>query len=490
MRTLCVYDNHIKPNVFIKNIIGEKTFGEVILKRKNMKTNFLDFINKENTVDEVLILDYDWQLTGILEKIRTCGKDTRIIHFFSQFVVQDEEAGRVLFQKVPYIIGNYLCLTDQSVPVAFMMDNMNDYCDFMKYASSSLDDVQVYSKYNYVFEHILTGAFYNVGDHGNFLQYISGGFDTRFFNSVKGDDYVVTKSSGDKRKISAEYHFYHLLPDYMKMWFVMPYNYRETDCFASYDMERYHMTDLAIRWVHGAINLEEMDKLLAKAFRFINTREKREISEQEYNRAENEIYIQKLDERLEKLKGHEAYHLFHSYVSAGTAYADIDGIVSKYKVLYREITGRMNKQYFSVIGHGDLCFSNMLFNKDTDLLKLIDPKGAVDEPGLWTNPYYDIAKLSHSICGKYDFFNNGLYHISLDSDLEFKLFIDFDNTEYKKIFRRYVEESGYSYEAVRIYEVSLFLSMLPLHMDNPQKVFGFILNALEIMEEIEVCLKK
>ena len=72
----------------------------------------------------------------------------------------------------------------------------------------------------------------------------------------------------------------------------------------------------------------------------------------------------------------------------------------------------------------------------------------------------------------------------------FELDIDFDNTEYKKIFRNYVENSGFSYMAVRIYEVSLFLSMLPLHMDNPQKVFGFILNAIDILGEIEECLKK
>ena len=39
--------------------------------------------------------------------------------------------------------------------------------------------------------------------------------------------------------------------------------------------------------------------------------------------------------------------------------------------------------------------------------------------------------------------------------------------------------------SVRIYEASLFLSMLPLHMDNPHKVFAFILNAKNILEEIE-----
>ena len=38
---------------------------------------------------------------------------------------------------------------------------------------------------------------------------------------------------------------------------------------------------------------------------------------------------------------------------------------------------------------------------------------------------------------------------------------------------------------VRIYEASLFISMLPLHIDNPYKVYGFILNAIRILQEVE-----
>ena len=45
MKTICVYDNHVEPNVFIKNIIGQKTFGEVILKRKSIKDKFLMNVN-------------------------------------------------------------------------------------------------------------------------------------------------------------------------------------------------------------------------------------------------------------------------------------------------------------------------------------------------------------------------------------------------------------------------------------------------------------
>lgn len=249
------------------------------------------------------------------------------------------------------------------------------------------------------------------------------------------------------------------------------------------------MTDVAIRWVHGAIGIEEMDRLLKKVFHFINLRQKKEVTEEQYRCIEQKLYFNKVQERIDSLKLHTEYPVIDNYISSGTAYKELDEIVIKYKQLYCKVIDSIDVQYVSVIGHGDLCFSNMLFNNEADLLKLIDPKGATEEWQLWTNPYYDIAKLSHSICGKYDFFNNGLHHISLDSHLKFKLDIDFDNTLYKELFKTYVEKSGFSYIAVRVYEVSLFLSMLPLHMDNPQKVFGFILNAINILEEIEECLK-
>ena len=80
----------------------------------------------------------------------------------------------------------------------------------------------------------------------NFLTFITGGFDARFFNALAGDEYTVTKRSAKKEKIKAEYQFYYLLPETMKMWFVMPYDYKEDADGASYTMERFHMTDIAI----------------------------------------------------------------------------------------------------------------------------------------------------------------------------------------------------------------------------------------------------
>ena len=47
------------------------------------------------------------------------------------------------------------------------------------------------------------------------------------------------------------------------------------------------------------------------------------------------------------------------------------------------------------------------------LLKLIDSKGGTEREQLWMDPYYDLAKLSHSICGGYDFLNSGLFDIKI-----------------------------------------------------------------------------
>ena len=82
MKTICVYDNHVEPNVFIKNIIGQKTFGEVILKRKSIKDKFLSFIKKQSVIDEILELDHSWQVDALIARIRHEGDDTHIVHIF------------------------------------------------------------------------------------------------------------------------------------------------------------------------------------------------------------------------------------------------------------------------------------------------------------------------------------------------------------------------------------------------------------------------
>ncbi len=486
MAVICVYDNHIYPDVFIRNMVGEKTFGEIILKRVSVKERFMRFYETLPEREELFEFDHDWEYENLKREIRSLSKDSRIIHIFSSQIVRDDgrDDVRILFEKAGLSDGNYVIKNEEKNTAGFIMRKTSDYLEFLELAKDRLTDEDVYQRYRFEFFEMTAGGFFDISVYSNFRNYITGGFDARFFNSFAGDEYVVKKISDKKEKIKAEYTFYGLLPDDMKHWFVMPYDYGEDENTAFYSMKRYHMTDLAVRFVHGAIDLKEFEKLMQMVFYFLDSRAAKDISDKEYKTTADTLYVKKVKSRIEALKKHPGYEKIRQ-LSSNREGELIDGLLKRYLDLYEKLTAEEKLKSISVIGHGDLCFSNMLFDKNTELLMLIDPKGALKEEDLWTDPYYDAAKLSHSVCGRYDLFNNGLYRFDLDDDLRPVLEIEFDNSEYVRVFREYLERSGFSCRLVRLYEASLFLSMLPLHMDYPKKVFGFMKNAEMILEELE-----
>jgi thiamine kinase-like enzyme len=251
-------------------------------------------------------------------------------------------------------------------------------------------------------------------------------------------------------------------------------------------MERYNFTDVAIRWTHQAITIKDFDSMLDKLFYFINKRAVKSVDPSTYNEVKTELYLNKVITRVNQLKNAANYDLIANYIASGTKFSDIDGIVEFYRLNYEKIAKTVSLSPQLVVGHGDLCFSNILYDKDTTTLKLIDPKGALVEDELWTDPYYDVAKLSHSVCGYYDYINSGMVDIGVSESLELELIFDVKVDLYQERFKEYLKENGFDYKLVRLLEASLFLSMLPLHMDHPQKVLAQILNAVRILKEINI----
>lgn len=473
-----IYDDSKMPGKEIKTITGAKSYGETIFKRVTLKDRMEAEIVKEKQV--LTVFNYKGEKdNAALFAALPLDNNTTIVHLYSNFGLKDTKAFSVLLKKAEFMNESYTAFCDNKPAMSFLAG-----ADSYKKAFDALIAGE------YEAERIENDAFMDLSVRANFLTFITGGFDARFFNALAGDEYTVTKRSTKKEKIKAEYQFYYLLPETMKMWFVMPYDYKEDADGASYTMERFHMTDIAIRFVHGAVDEDELKDILDKLFYFINLRATKEVSSDVGKAVAKELYIDKLAARMEELKKYKEYEQFDSMIKMGTSYDGIADVVSKYEKLYEKLAMANNRNYGKLaVGHGDLCFSNILYSKEAEILKLIDPKGALQEEELYTDPYYDLAKLSHSICGCYDFFNSGLYEISIKRDLKLDLTIDTDNTSYKEIFKSYLQVNGYNYALVRLYEASLFLSMLPYHMDQPGKVFGFLLNAIKILDEVETCTK-
>lgn len=481
MRVLVVYDDTGKKSEVIEDIIGEKGFSDVVVKKRKLENYFQDEIRK-------IFPDLVWkkihstfEYADLLKEMELyVGGDLKIMHCFSNYLISDVEQAELSLKKLQFVDEPYGVLDGRKAVMA-MFPDVNSYTSFCKNILSGSKAWDVVRTIPDSFE---IEGLVDISVIENFIQCITGNFDSRYFNSLKGNEYTVVKSSGNKKKIKAEYCFYHLLPEDMKYWFVMPFNYREEENQASYTMERLHMTDLAIKWVHGSMDEAEFENLMDKYFFFIRSRHIRECSEEEYQKIAKVLYIDKVNDRIAELKAITEFKKIKALLDASEE-TNIDVLVDKYFELKNKIESRVTYPKQLVIGHGDLCFANALYNKSTNTLKFIDPKGAIVEDELWTNAYYDVAKLSHSVCGRYDFFNNALFDIKIGQTFSYNLEIAFDNTKYVEIFRRKVEENGFDYLTVRIYEASLFLSMLPLHMDNPHKVFGFILNVKNILKEIE-----
>jgi hypothetical protein len=139
--------------------------------------------------------------------------------------------------------------------------------------------------------------------------------------------------------------------------------------------------------------------------------------------------------------------------------------------------------------HGDFCLSNILFDSRIDRIKVIDPRGlnAFGEYSSFGDLAYDLAKLTHSILGLYDFIIAGAFDLNFNLDSEkaqFNILI-FCDDRIKSIQKRF--KDSVLVDKLRPLDVMpltilLFLSMLPLHADNPKRQLAFLANALYLYE--------
>lgn len=322
----------------------------------------------------------------------------------------------------------------------------------------------------------------DISDERALLDFLSGQLDARYFNALERDDYIVTKRSADRAKLKREFDFYHLSPPEMQMFLVQPFDFKDNGDTASYRMERLSVPDMSLQWVHGAFQEAEYQRFLDHVFFFITSRPERLTPAADVRRVQDELYITKVEQRLGALKRAPEYVKLAPLLER--VCGGVDALQSRYLAIYQKMRRRLPDHRLS-FGHGDPCFSNILYSKTNQYLKLIDPRGATTTDDLYTDPYYDIAKLSHSALGGYDFINQGKFDIHIDDGLRPTLALENPPAEWAAaLFLKKLDAAGFDAQMVRLCEASLFISMLPLHMDRPRKVLAFAIRGASILDEL------
>lgn len=305
-------------------------------------------------------------------------------------------------------------------------------------------------------------------------------FRTRFFNSIEYDPkfQILTKKSRNEDKIIKEINWYLNIPATIKNFVprLVDYSYSP----AQYKLEYYGYNTLMELHISNSLQMPIWEKIVNKLLDIHQIF--KEFKSERKNQALIDMYINKTEQRIQEIKN-----------------PVIKGIIQKSTVTingtdyngFFEIRNRINRiilnyisgvEYFSVI-HGDLCFANILFDLNSQIFKLIDPRGDFGGIGIFGDPLYDIAKLRHSIHGHYDYIVSDLFRLETIGDSNFEFHVNSSNEELENYFDSLLSKK-YNLEDIKLLEGLLFISMIPLHNDSEQRQLAMYLTGIRLLNEV------
>lgn len=264
----------------------------------------------------------------------------------------------------------------------------------------------------------------------------------RFYNKIEMTSRGIRKTCNNSKKGEAEVFFYENVPDVLKSYFPQIMNHGSSADGYFYEIEKIQLFDMSRFLIHQSMSSSDWKTFFSEIKKYLSLSPFKKVGKEKVQASLHELLVKKLEQRLEEFIFHNP-HQKKSIQWSSHLVAALEKNIS-------QITAE--NLYFS---HGDLCFSNILYNKQTQELKLIDPRGSLDISGLYLPLFYDIAKLSHSVYGGYD-----RIMAQLEKPQEPPLSLE-------KEFALFVEHLKMDMSFIRLIEASLFLSMLPLHSDNP-----------------------
>ena len=136
------------------------------------------------------------------------------------------------------------------------------------------------------------------------------------------------------------------------------------------------------------------------------------------------------------------------------------------------------------IMHGDLCFSNLLYNSRNQRVCVIDPRGYTDDgvESAYGDTRYDLAKLAHSIIGRYDQIVGGQFQLEDTPENAALVFPD-DPVKHvleQQFLERRVDGIDVASDPVIATMITLFFSMIALHQDDPRRQRAFFVNGAQL----------
>jgi thiamine kinase-like enzyme len=287
---------------------------------------------------------------------------------------------------------------------------------------------------------------------------------------------TVIKDS-DPHKISDEIKWYENLPNEI-MEYVPKISNTSSN---SYEINYIEGVTLAELWISNS-DLLNIPKIYLKQLEIIlNTFTKitkeRETTEDFYNYRKY-LFHDKLLERLDKIK-------------SDLNFIDLNNlkINNKNMMPLNEYLALLNSNLdllrppseYLVLSHGDLFFGNILIDQNNKL-RLIDPKGF---SFLYSDPLYDICKLSQSIIADYDYISADIFGLTFGRNrVDFDLPNNLDSKyheEFESFLKSRLDVLKIDYKYLNLLTSSLLMSAIPFHSESNDRQLVMFSKALELV---------
>ncbi|WP_318477687.1 capsular biosynthesis protein [Photobacterium leiognathi] len=302
----------------------------------------------------------------------------------------------------------------------------------------------------------------------------------RAFNELTITPNWIEKSSYKTTKIQAEANWFEQLPTRMRNYIPQFMGSYHSDKRFKYRLEYLHHTALNELYVFSHLPSVIWQNIFHRCLDFITECQHHLAPDNVPNSSLEDLFGRKTAQRLDEYCLSQNISMDDTWNYNGEEGTLTDLIALSEKWL------PCNENHKVSVLHGDFCFSNILYDFRTNRIKTIDPRGLThaNEQTIYGDTRYDLAKLSHSILGMYDWIIAGYYHVKInDKHIDFSLATHPQLEDAQQLFIDMISDR-FNLSPMNLYamQIQLFLSMLPLHDDDKMRQDALFANAFRLYD--------
>jgi hypothetical protein len=312
--------------------------------------------------------------------------------------------------------------------------------------------------------------------------------EARSFNKIEIDDFrgTIKKTSTNTKKLVMEIEYYKNLPPELKVFFP-----RMLDSFvlpgeAFQVLEYYSYPTLSEIYCYEDVSMFVWNRILAKLSRI--TFEEFSSKNQQANESHPtlaEVFIEKTEMRNAELlkQGSQLSRLLQApeLIINGARYKGVDEVLGQAKRVIESLTNQTS------IIHGDFCLSNILCDPDSNNIKLIDPRGGFSDSSCFGPQLYDVAKLGHSLIGRYDLIVADKFTLNLNNLENSEIGLEIhENLSHYEIEKEYLNTylNGHVAKPIsRLLSGLILLSIPVFHIDKLDRAIAMLLQGIKLTND-------